>query len=320
MIRRHNIVLAGALLLAAALPCGAQTYPSKPLHVLVPASPGTAIDVTARFFTDRLSKRLGVPAVVENREGAGGAVGLAAASKAQPDGYNLAFAGITIYTTPHVSETPVGFDPVKDFVPIGRFNGAALAFVVPAGSPHKNLQDLVSAMKSRPGDVPFASGGNGSTSHMCTLLLNEMTQTSARHIPYKGNTPAVTDTVGGQVEFTCNSSVVVPLVKSGKLRALAVTSKQRWPDLPDVPTVAEAGVAGYEISSWIGAMAPTGTPPAIVQRLSDELVAIAKSPEFQEFCNKNTMYVEIVGHPEFQAGVTAEAAKWKRLAILTKQK
>lgn len=317
--RRNLFIAAAAVFLAASLPCSAQQYPTKPVRVVVPASPGTAIDVTTRFFTERLSKRLGVAVVVENREGAGGAVGLAAASRMPPDGYNLAFAGITLYTTPHVSEAPVGFDPVKDFVPIGRFNGAALAFVVPASSPYKTLQDLVRAMKSRPGDVAFASGGNGSTSHMCTLLLNEMTRTSARHVAYKGNSPAVTDTVGGHVEFTCNSSVVVPLVKSGKLRALAVTSQRRWEELPDVPTVAEAGVPGYEISSWIGAIAPAGTPAAIVQRLSEELVTIAKSAEFQEFCAKNTMYVEVVGHREFQASVTAEAAKWKRLAQLTKQ-
>lgn len=318
--RRHLLLsAAAAFLVAAALPCSAQPYPAKPLRVLVPASPGTAIDVTARFFTERLSRKLGAAVVVENRDGAGGVVGLTAAAKMPPDGYNLLFTGIPIYATPHVSEAPVGFDPLKDFVPIARFNGAALAFVVPAGSPHKSLQDLVASMKSRPGDVPFASGGSGSTSHMCTLLLNEMTRTTARHVPYKGNTPAVTDVVGGQVDFTCNSSIVVPLVKSGKLRALAVTSQHRWEELPDVPTVAEAGVAGFEISSWIGAMAPAGTPAAIVQQLSDELVAIARGPEFRDFCSRNTMYVEVVGHREFQAGAASEAAKWKRLAQLTKQ-
>ncbi|HYF16754.1 MAG TPA: tripartite tricarboxylate transporter substrate binding protein [Ramlibacter sp.] len=318
-LTRRDLLLAATGSVAAALPCAAQQYPARPIRVLVPASPGTAIDVTTRFFTERLAKKLGVAVVVENRDGAGGAVGLTAAAKMQPDGYHLVFTGIPIYAAPHVSETPVGFDPLKDFTPVARFNGAALAFVVPANSPHKSLQDLVRAMKARPGDVPFASGGNGSTSHMCTLLLGEMTQSTAKHIPYKGNTPAVTDTVGGQVEFTCNSSVVVPLVKSGKLRALAVTSRQRWEDLPDVPTVAEAGVPGFEISSWIGLMAPAGTPAAIVQKLSDETVAIANSAEFKEFCVKNTMYVEVVGHREFQAAAAAEAAKWKKLAQLTKQ-
>jgi tripartite-type tricarboxylate transporter receptor subunit TctC len=319
MTRKRKLLLAAAtLLLAAALPATAQQYPTKPIRVLVPASPGTAIDVTTRFFTERLSRRFGSAVVVENRDGAGGAVGLAQAAKMPPDGYHLVFTGIPIYVAPHVSEMPVGFDPLRDFTPIARFNGAALAFVVPANSPHRTLQDLVRAMKAKPGDVPFSSGGNGSTSHMCTLLLNEMTQTSAKHIPYKGNTPAVTDTVGGQVDFTCNSSVVVPLVKSGKLRALAVTSKRRWDELPDVPTVAEAGVPGFEISSWIGVMAPTGTPAAIVQKLSDEMLTIANSAEFKEFCARNTMYVEVVGHREFQAGAAAEAAKWKKLAQLTK--
>jgi len=319
MNKRKLLLSATAILLAASLPSWAQQYPTKPVKVLVPASPGTAIDVTARFFTERLSRKLGVPVIVENRDGAGGVVGLAAASRMPPDGYNLLFTGIPIYATPHVSETPVGFDPVKDFIPIARFNGAALAFVVPASSPYKTLQDLVRSMKTRVGDVTFSSGGSGSTSHMCTLLLNEMTQTTARHVPYKGNTPAVTDAVSGQVEFTCNSSVVVPLVKAGKLRALAVTSVQRWEELPDVPTVVEAGIPGYEISSWIGAMAPAGTPAPIVQRLSDEMVSIAQSPDFKEFCSKNTMFVDIVAYREFQASANAEAAKWKKLAQLTKQ-
>jgi tripartite-type tricarboxylate transporter receptor subunit TctC len=322
MVSKRPFIFAAAALAAfmgfGASVVQAQAYPSKPIRVVVPASPGTAVDVTTRFFAERLSRRLNSPVVVENRDGAGGAIGITNAAKAAPDGYTVLFTGIPIYATPHVSETPVGFDPLKDFVPIARFNGAALAFVVPASSPYKTLQDLIGAMKARPGDVTFASGGNGSTSQMCTVLLNEMTHTKARHVAYKGNSPAVTDTVGGQVDFTCNSSVVVPLVRNGKLRALAVTSRARWAELPDVPTVAEAGVPGYEISSWIGAMAPAGTPAAVVQKLSEELVAIAQSSDFRDFCAKQTMYVEVVEHKAFQAGAAAEAAKWKHLAQLTK--
>ncbi|WP_077000809.1 tripartite tricarboxylate transporter substrate binding protein [Variovorax sp. KK3] len=324
MIDKRTLILAAAASTALAAsglhaPAQAQAaYPTKPIRLIVPASPGTAVDVTARFFSERLARRLNSPVVVENRDGAGGAVGITFVSKAPADGYTILFAGIPLYATPHVSEAPVSFDPVKDFTPVARFNGAALAFVVPASSPYKTLQDLIAAMKARPNDLTFASGGNGSTSQMCTALLNEMTRTKARHVAYKGNSPAVTDTVGGQVDFTCNSSAVVPLVKSGKLRALAVTSRVRWDELPEVPTVAEAGVPGYEISSWIGAIAPVGTPAAIVQKLSDELVAIAQGSEFREFCVKQTMYVEIVDAKPFQAGAVAEAARWKRLADLTK--
>jgi tripartite-type tricarboxylate transporter receptor subunit TctC len=323
MISKRPLILAAAALAALAgvfTDAQAQTaYPSKPIRLIVPASPGTAVDVTTRFFSERLSRRLNSPVVVENRDGAGGAIGITYASKAAPDGYTILFTGIPLYAAPHVSEAPVNFDPVRDFVPIARFNGAALAFVVPASSPYKSLQDLIAAMKARPGDLTFASGGNGSTSQMCTALLNEVTHTKARHVAYKGNSPAVTDTVGGQVDFTCNSSAVVPLVKSGKLRALAVTSRARWEELPDVPTVVEAGVPGYEISSWIGAMAPAGTPAPIVKKLSEELVAIAQDKEFRDFCTKQTMYVEIVENKPFQAGAVAEAARWKHLADLTKK-
>ena len=320
MISKRHFMLAAALAAFAGSGASvqAQTYPAKPIRVIVPASAGTAVDVTTRFFSERLARRLNSPVVVENRDGAGGAIGITYAAKAPPDGYTILFTGIPIYATPHVFETPVGFDPVKDFMPIARFNGAALAFVVPASSPYKTLQDLIGAMKARPGDLTFASGGNGSTSQMCTALLNEMTHTRARHVAYKGNSPAVTDTVGGQVDFTCNSSVVIPLVKSGKLRALAVTSRARWEELPDVPTVAEAGVPGFEISSWIGAMAPAGTPAAVVEKLSDELVAIAQGSDFRDFCARQTMYVEVVERKAFQSGALAEAARWKYLAQLTK--
>ena len=313
---------AGPGLIASARAQGPKgsSYPERTVKIIMPASPGTAVDTTARFFAERLSRRLGVPVVVENRDGAGGAIGIQHAARAAPDGYTVLFTGIPIYATPHVSETPVGFDPLKDFVPIARFNGSALAFVVPAASPYRTLPELVAAMQARPDDLTFASGGNGSTSQMCTALLNDMTKTKARHVPYKGNSPAVNDTAGGQVDFTCNSAAVLPLVKSGKLRALAVTSRQRWPELPDVPTVAETGVEGYEISSWIGAMVPAGTPKAVVARLAEAMLAIAEGDDFRDFCLRQSMYVDIIGHEAFAAGAPAEAARWKRLAELTKAK
>ncbi len=306
-----------ALMLASAS-AFAQQWPSKPIKINVAASPGTIVDVTARYFAEPLAKRLNTPITVENRAGAGGLVGIETSAKSPADGYNLMVIGVNLLAIPWISETPVNFDPLRDFIPVAKVNGAALAVVVPANSPYKTLADLIAGMKAKPGDVSFSSGGAGSTSHLCTVLLNDMTRTSARHIPYKGNGPAVTDVVGGQVDFTCNSSAVIPLVKAGKLRALAVTSNARWDAMPEVPTVAQSGVPGFEISSWIGVWAPTGTPPAIVERLSTEIVQLARAPEFKEFTDKQVMFLDIAEHKDFAKEVPKEAVKWKRIAQLSK--
>jgi tripartite-type tricarboxylate transporter receptor subunit TctC len=315
-----NLLIAAASTLLLLPLASAQEYPSKPIRIIVPGATGTGLDITTRYFSERLSKGLNTSVLVENREGAGSAIGLAHAAKAMPDGYTLVSTGINVFVVPHVSEAPVGFDPAKDFTPVVRVNGSAFVIVVPASSPHLSLKDLVRAMAAKPRTVTFASGGFGTTSLMCAAQLNEMTNTTARHIPYRGNTQAVTDTVGGQVDFTCSSAVLLPLIKAGKLRALAVTSAKRWDDLPDVPTVQEAGIPGYELSSWIGVMAPAGTPAAIVQKLSDQFVSIAQSREFKDFCADRGLYVDIVGHKEFQAEIPKEVAKWKQLAQLSKEK
>ncbi|MES2973713.1 MAG: tripartite tricarboxylate transporter substrate binding protein [Pseudomonadota bacterium] len=318
-IRKKLLASCVALVLAAALtPAMAQPYPSKPIKLIVAASAGTIVDATARYFADPLAKKLNTTITVDNRAGVGGLLGIEMAAKAPADGYTLMVIGVNLLAIPWISETPVQFDPLKDFIPVAKVNGAALAFVVPATSPHKTLADLMAAMKAKPGEVTYASGGAGSTAHLCTVLLNDMTKTTAKHIPYKGNGPAVTDTAGGQVDFTCNSSAVLPLVKSGKLRALAVTSNERWPEIPEVPTVAEAGVPGFEISSWIGLWAPTGTPQAIVDKLSAEVVQLARAPEFKEFTTKQVMFLDIAEHKDFRTQVPKEAVKWKRIAQLSK--
>jgi tripartite-type tricarboxylate transporter receptor subunit TctC len=318
---RRRVFIASALLAAIWGSGGmahAEPYPSRPIKIIVAGSAGTALDVTARYFAEPLSKRLNTAVVLENRAGAGGATGVEAVAKAAPDGYTLLFGGMPIFSTRWTSETPVAFDPIKDLTPIAKVNGAALAVVVPPASSFKTLADLVSAMRAKPGELTYSSGGNGSTSHLCTLLLNDMTRTSARHVAYKGNGAAITDTAGGQVDFTCNSSVVVPLVMSGKLRALAVSSRNRWDALPEVPTVAEAGIPGFDVSSWMGVMAPTGTPAAVVQRLSDEFVRLAQMPEFKEFCAKQTMYLEIADHKQFLADIPKENIRWKRIGLLSR--
>ena len=296
-----------------------QQYPARPIRLIVSASAGTTVDVTARFLADPLSKRLNVPVLVDNRPGAGGAIGSEAVSKAPADGYTMMFTGITHFAARYASDITNVYDPVKDFTGIARVCSAALAIVVPTDSPYRTLQDLIQAMKAKPGEIDYGSGGAGSTSHLCTVILNDLTQTRAKHIPYKGNTQAVTDTAAGIVAFTAQGSGgVLPLIKAGKLRALAVTSRNRWEALPDVPTGIEAGIPGFEVASWMGALGPAAMPAPAAQLISSELARIARSPEFKAFCDKQSMYVELVEHQQFHADLPHEDARWKRVSQLTR--
>lgn len=292
----------------------------KPITLLVAASAGTTVDAAARFVAEPLSKMMGVPVVVDNRPGAGGALGSVAVAKAPPDGHTLLMTGVTHFSARYSGEAAATYDPVKDFKGVARVCSAALAVVVPTNSPYKTLADLLAAMKARPGEIDYGSGGVGSTSHLCTVIMNDLTKTSAKHIPYKGNTQAVTDTVGGMVAFTCQGSGgVMPLIKAGRLRALAVTSKARWDALPDVPTGIESGIPGFEVASWMAVMAPAKTPDPTVAQISDGLARIARSPEFKAFCDKQSMYVELVEHREFQVSMPEEDKRWRHVAELVKR-
>jgi tripartite-type tricarboxylate transporter receptor subunit TctC len=298
----------------------AQTMGSKPIRLLVAASAGTTVDAAARFVAEPLARILGSPVVVDNRPGAGGALGSEAVAKSPPDGHTMLMTGITHFSARYSGEASGTYDPVKDFKGVARVCSAALAVVVGADSPYKTMADLLAAMKARPGEIDYASGGVGSTSHLCTVIMNDLTGTRAKHIPYKGNTQAVTDTVGGTVAFTCQGSGgVMPLIKAGRLRALAVTSRDRWEALPDVPTGIECGIPGFDVASWMAMLAPAQTPDAMVTLVSDGLAKIARSPEFKAFCDKQSMYVELVEHREFQASMPSEDARWRRVADLVKR-
>lgn len=200
----------------------------------MPSSAGTTIDLTGRFFAEALTKSLKTPVMVDNRAGAGGLIGSDIVAKAPGDGYTLLIIGVPHFTARWYVDGPIPFDPVKDFAPLAKMCNSALCFAVKADSPYKTLTDLVAAMRQKPGEITYSSGGAGSTSHLCTVVLNNMTNTRARHVPYKGNTPAVTDVIAGQVDFTCQGAPgVLPMVKAGKLRALAVTGPERWRVIPD---------------------------------------------------------------------------------------
>jgi len=315
LTRRQMLKAVGTLPLVGIPTAFAQQFPSKPIKVIVAVSAGTSLDITARFFVEPLQKRLNAPVVVENKPGAGGILGFTTVAKAPPDGYTIMLAGIPLYLSPLFAETTAPYDPVKDFVPIARVARVPLTIVVAADSPYRTLSDLVQAMKSKPGQLTYSSVGTGSSGHLCAALLNDMSKTKAQDIGYKESGTSITDVVAGRISWTCQGTAgVLPLINSGKLRALAVTGAIRSEALPDVPTVAEAGVPGYELSSWLDFMAPAKTPTPIVQLLSDEIVRVAQTPEFKEFCSKQVMAPDVVGYKPLIADMPNEAAKWKRVA------
>jgi tripartite-type tricarboxylate transporter receptor subunit TctC len=309
-----------ALPLVMAGAARAQAFPSRTIKIIVAASAGTGIDVVTRSMADSLAKQLNTPVVVENRSGAGGLIGYASVAKAPADGYTLIMAGIPLYLTALLSETqPPPFDPVADFSPIARVARVSQAIVVSADSPYRTFADLLKAMEKQPDRVTYSSQGVGSTAHICMVALNDSSNTKARHVGYRETTTAVTDVAGGRVDLTCQGPAsVLSLVQAGRLRALAVTGTRRLDAFPNVPTVAEAGVPGFEISSFITLMAPAHIPAAVQQRLSDEVVRIAQSPQFIEQLKAPVMYSDVADHKKVAAEAPAEAARWKRMVDLVR--
>lgn len=316
--RRRMVKAACALPLFVAGATRAQAFPSRPIKIIVAASAGTGIDVVTRALADALAKQLNTAVVVENRSGAGGLIGYASVAKSPADGYTLIMAGIPLYLTALLSEAkPPPFDALTDFSPIARVARVSQAIVVSADSPYRTFQDLLRAMEKQPDFITYSSQGVGSTAHICMVALNDSSTTKARHVGYRETTTAVTDVAGGRVDLTCQGPAsVLSLVQAGRLRALAVTGARRLEALPNVPTVAEAGVPGFEISSFITLMAPARIPAAVQQRLSDEVTRIAQTPHFLEHLKGPLMYSDVADYRKVAAEAPAEAARWKRMVDL----
>ncbi|MBO9512927.1 MAG: tripartite tricarboxylate transporter substrate binding protein [Variovorax sp.] len=285
--RRPRIVLAALLALAAAMgaaaPAAAEDYPSKPIRLIVPFAPGGVTDTGARVVADRLGQRLGQQVVVDNRPGASGNIGTQMAAAAAPDGYTLVvgFDG-TLVINPHVY-AKVPFDPVKDFAPVSKIGDAALIIVTHPSVPAKTFEALVAYSKSTPGGVSYGSAGTGSTPHLAGELLKVRTGANFVHVPYKGGGQAMADVVGGSLPMLYTAVAgAYPFVQKGQVNAIAVSSRQRLASLPQVPTVAESGVPGFESVSWIGILAPAKTPQPIVERLQREIHAVVHSPDIKE--------------------------------------
>ena len=316
--RRTLLKAAGALpLVGLSRISRADQYPSRPIRIVVPASAATSIDVTARFFTEPLSKRLNTPVVVENKPGTGGLIAYAATAKTDPDGYTLMLAGIPMYLLPLLSKGTATFDAQSDFTPVTRVARVSLGVVVAADSPYQTLDDLIQAMKKEPNKLRYSSQGVGSTAHLCCALLTHMSDTKAEHIPYKSTTTATTDVAAGRITFTTQTApAVLGLLESGKLRLLAISGEKRWESFPEIPTVAEAGVPGFELSSFLDFVAPKGTPEPILQTLTREFSEIAATPEYKEFCSKQIIFPDVLDYRALAREMPAEAAKWKKIVNL----
>jgi tripartite-type tricarboxylate transporter receptor subunit TctC len=266
-MRLIALALTAPLLASAAL---AQTYPAKPVHIVVPFGPGGAVDTVSRLVGQRLAEQLKQPFVIENRPGASGNLGAEAVAKAAPDGYTILMGANGLATNGALFDK-LPFDTLRDFVPVARIGYAPLVLVVPASSPAKSLRELIALAKAQPGKLSYGTAGNGSSGHLASELLRGTAGIDVFHVPYKGGAPALTDLVGDRISFMLINPVeAVPHVRAQRLRALAVSSEKRLALLADVPTFAEAGLSGYQASVWWGLVAPARTPREVVRRLSDE--------------------------------------------------
>lgn len=304
-----------AALLAFAGPAAAQAYPAKPVKIIVAFTAGSATDILARVVAEHLTRTLGQPFVVENKPGAGGSVGTAQAKDAPPDGYTLVAAGSGPFGINPAIYSKLPYDPVRDFELIGNIVLTPQTLVVGAQTPYRTLRDFVAAAKAKPGEVAYASLGNGSTSHLTMEAFQAAAGIKLNHIPFKGSSDAQTQLIGGSVPIMADTVPgVLAQVKAGRLRALGVAIPQRSPYLPDVPTIAEQGYPGFESVGWIGLAAPAKTPPAILDRLNAEIRRMLEDPAVKARLEQLAFTPVGDSRAEFTAFVKSEIAKWTKVA------
>lgn len=306
-----------AAVLVAAGPAAAEDYPTKPIHLVVPFAPGGVTDILGRFLAQRLGTAYGQPVVVENRPGVSGHIGAQLVAKSPGDGYTLLIGTIGIHSAYSVY-SKLSYDPATELQPIMVLGESPNIVLVAPSSPYKTFGDFLADVKAHPGKLNFASAGPGSSVHMVTVLFEQMSGTQMTHVAYKGSGPALVDLMAGRIQVMFdNFSSSIALVKSGKLRALAVTSAQRDPRLPGVPTIAESGVPGYEAVIWLGLLAPKGTPPSIVSRLNAEIAKIQNRPEVrQEWASQGALPM-VMPPEEFTRYLNDDIVKWERIVKIS---
>jgi tripartite-type tricarboxylate transporter receptor subunit TctC len=289
-------------------------YPSKPVRLVLPYPPGGGSDTIGRPLAQRLAENLGQQVVVENRGGANGNIGMEAAARSAPDGYTIVLA-LTAQLAINVSlYKEIPYDPVRDFEPITLFGTGAYILVVHPSLPVKSVKELIAFARARPGEIAYASSGNGSGGHLAAEMLKSMAGVNLLHVPYKGGGPALMDLLAGNVQVLFATQLVSgPHIQSGRVRALAVSTPQRSPGLPDLPTVAEAGLPGFDSGIWYGILAPAGTPREIIARLNNEIVRVLNQPDYRDFLVRNAVIP--IGSPPDELGryIKSEIVKWAKV-------
>ena len=315
--RAATATLGGTLLALTTLGAHAQDYPTRPIRIIVPFAPGGSADVFGRVIAQRLQESMGQNVIVDNRPGAGSVIGTDAVAKSAPDGYTL----LLMSNTHTVNESLIPNKPfqlMRDFVPIAPINYSDLVLVAKAGAPFNTLGELIRVAKAKPGGMSYASSGPGTPYHMAGELFKAMAGISIVHIPYKGSAGARTDVLGGQLEMMFDAiPTMAEHIKSGKVKAIATTGKARASALPEVPTMAEAGVPGYEATIWLGLMAPKGTPAAVVTRLNAELSKITSNPEVRRAWGAQGTTPMTMGVDEFTRYMNDDITKWARIVKIS---
>ena len=311
MIITRTILFIFAML---AIVAQAETYPSKSIRVVVPYPPGGTPDILIRELAPKLTAALGQQIIVDNRPGAGGNIGSEVVAKAAPDGYTLVMGTTATHSINQALYKKLAYDPLKDFVAVALIATMPNVLVVNNDFPVKNVKELIALAKAKPGTITFGSGGNGTTHHLSGALFEKMTGVDMTHVPYKGAGQALPDLIGGQINIMFdNITSSMAYIKSGKLRVLAVTTPKRSAALPDVPTMQEAGVPGYEMSGWFGLLAPAKTPPEIVARLNKAINKILQSIEMKELLAKQGAEIVISTPAEFTAFVKERTDKMTKV-------
>ncbi len=291
----------------------AQSYPSKPIRMIVASAPGGGTDLAARVVGQKLAVALGQPVIIDNRAGAAGNIAADIAAKSQPDGYTL----IMVSASHAINATlyrKLPYDTLKDFAPVSQVTGSAYVFAVNPSLPVQSFTEFITLAKARKGKLSYASSGNGQAGHLAMELLKTLAGFEALHVPYKGGGPAMLNLIAGQVDaFISSPPAAVPQVKAGKVRALAVTSLKRSDLLPDVPTIAESGFPQYEVNGWNGLLAPAGTPAVIVNRLQSEVAAALKQPDVRERMASNGLDAVGSTPAQYSALIQAEIGKWAKV-------
>ena len=309
-MRMLSIPILALLFVATA---AAQTYPSRPVRIVIPLSPGGTTDVPGRIIAQKLSETLGQQFYVENRAGAGGTIGSDFVAKANADGYTLLLTATPFVITPHVYKK-LPYDALADFTPVIRIASGPYVLVVHPSLGVNSVKELIAAAKKEPGKIDFASSGNGSAQHLVTELFMYMAGIKLNHVPYKGSGPAQQDLMSGIIKVSfVGTPIAIPHMKSGRLKALGVSTAKRSPEMPDVPTVAQAGVPGYEAIVWIGMLAPAGTPREIIAKLNGEIGKLVRTGEVKKLLTPTGMEPDPDTPEQFGAYLKADYEKWGKV-------